>query len=39
MPVDEAAGTLGVSRSTIKRWRRQTSELANGLVPVEVVER
>jgi DNA invertase Pin-like site-specific DNA recombinase len=38
LPVDQAAGTLGVSRSTIKRWRRQMSELANGLVPVDVVE-
>jgi DNA invertase Pin-like site-specific DNA recombinase len=39
LPVDQAAVTLGVSRSTIKRWRRQLSELANGLVPVDVVER
>ncbi|CEF49022.1 unnamed protein product [uncultured bacterium] len=39
LPVDQAAGTLGVSRSTIKRWRRQMSELANVPVPVDVVER
>jgi DNA invertase Pin-like site-specific DNA recombinase len=39
LPADQAAGTLGVSRSTIKRWRRQMSELARGPVPLGAVER
>jgi DNA invertase Pin-like site-specific DNA recombinase len=39
LPVDQAAGTLGVSRSTIKRWRRQMSELNRCPVPVGAVER
>jgi DNA invertase Pin-like site-specific DNA recombinase len=39
LPVDQAARALGVSRSTLKRWRRQLSESDRGPVPVGAVER
>jgi DNA invertase Pin-like site-specific DNA recombinase len=34
LPVDHAARTLGVSRSTLKRWRRQMRESPRGPVPL-----
>ena len=34
LPVDQAARTLGVSRSTLKRWRRQMIGTARGPAPV-----
>jgi DNA invertase Pin-like site-specific DNA recombinase len=39
LPVDEAARTLGVSRSTLKRWRRQTIELACRQAPIRGLDR
>jgi hypothetical protein len=33
LPIGQAARTLRVSRSTLKRWRRQMSEPARGPCP------